>query len=58
MSSDRGWKNCFRRRRMGLDHFVLVFEDCLDHLIDEVVGQVGVRHSEVVEPNCLIVPQQ
>ena len=55
MSSDRGLKELFPPPQ---DHFVLVFEDCPDHLIDEVVGQVGVRHSEVVEPNCLIVPQQ
>ena len=58
MSSDRGWKELFPPPQMGLDHFVLVFEDCPDHLIDEVVGQIGVRHSEVVEANCLIVPQQ
>jgi hypothetical protein len=43
---------------MGLDHFVLVFEDCPDHLIDEVVGQVGVRHCEIEEAYCLVVPQQ
>ena len=46
-------RNCFRRCRMGLNHFVLALEHRPDHVVDEVVGQVRMRHCEIIEAYCL-----
>jgi hypothetical protein len=45
------------RRCMHLHHLFILLEDDPNDVVDEIVGQLGVRDSEIVKANCLIVAE-
>ena len=54
---DIGW-NGRGRRCMHLHHLFMLLEDDSNDVVDEIVGQLGVRDSEIVKADRLIMAKQ
>ncbi len=51
-------RNCLGRSRVDLHHLLMIGEDRVHNRVNQIVRQVLVRHREVVQPDCGVVPQQ